>query len=121
MAETDEQPQLLKRVFFRMIPVTKEGGIDTSKCIQVGFVNLGGRPAFLNKVIQIPDFNPSQPIVPFFLPVNEWERDATKYDISFNKAVQGTQLVIVFYKEIYIPDYLREAKRMKVKRQTPQK
>lgn len=93
-------------VYFRIIPVqTPKTVVSNDKCIAVGFLNVGSTPAFLNRELRIPDFNPAAPIQPFFLTVNNGERDATRYEITFGVTAPLVRKVLVFYKEVDIEAY----------------
>jgi len=101
----------IKRVVFRFELVRRNKAIDNKGCLAVGFLNLGGNQARINGILPIPDFNPASPIQPFYLPVNEGERDATRYNIVFQNVALQTKQVLVIYKEAMLDDYvdLKEA------------
>jgi hypothetical protein len=102
----------LRRVYFRFIPIqTPKTVVSNDRCIAVGFLNIGTTPAFVNRELRIPDFNPALPITPFFLPINEGERDATRYDITFGQTAPFNRKVLVIFKEVDLIDYEKRTKK----------
>lgn len=93
-------------VYFRIVAVqTPKTVVSNDRSIAVGFLNVGSTPAFINRELRIPDFNPASPINPFFFTLQPGERDATRYEITFGVTAPLVRKVLVFYKEVDINAY----------------
>lgn len=87
-------------VFFRMEIIKKTKILDTTKCIAVGFLNVGINPVFLNRIYPVPTQNPNNSNNMVWFPMTEGERDATRYELFFSGPPSNNSCLVV-YKEPY--------------------
>ena len=90
-----------KNVFFRFENVFKTKVLDTQNCIAIGFLNTGVAPALLNRTLPIPFQNPNNSYNVVWFPLTDGERDATRYEIFFDRPGQLVKRVLVIYKQPY--------------------
>jgi hypothetical protein len=92
--------EFFKTVFFRMDAIRKTKVLDTQKCLAVGFLNVGATQAFLNRILPIPKNNANITDNIMWFPVNQNEKDATRYEILFQPDDPTLNNVIIIYKEV---------------------
>ncbi|CAK0746741.1 hypothetical protein CCP1ISM_250003 [Azospirillaceae bacterium] len=94
----------MRDVFYRIVNVVKDGLIDTSGAVAIGFVNIGDTDCVLNGGVPLL----KQAVGPLaalyvqnilWLPINDSERDATAYRVVFSKPIKNPNL-LVFIKTV---------------------